>query len=310
MERTFRDAPEMYSEMMILMKMQGVREESRNGPVLTLQEPLLITITDPKMRVVIDPLRNCNPFFHILEFVWMMAGERDVEWIAQFNKKMWDFAEPDGYIHGAYGWRWRKHFLGDQIWQACKTLHEEPTSRRVVIDMWSPGNDMYGGKMDLPCNTHIYLRITDGNLDFTVCNRSNDVIWGMCGANIVHMTFLQELIANALKIPVGEYHVFTNNAHIYLDLPLVESMLETTGAVYPNRNGEAHVPLLQGDETLQQFCAACTSMVHNEIHSPIHWMDNVAFPAKELWFDRERENTIIDSNWNQACTKWLRRKRQ
>ena len=311
MDHRFRDVPMAYSEMMHVMRMNGELEDSRNGAVLTLQEPLLLTIINPKMRVLIDPVRNCNPFFHILEFVWMMAGERDVEWVAQFNKKMWEFAEDDGYIHGAYGYRWRRHFLGDQIQAACQLLKDDPTSRRAVIGMWAPENDMYGGKRDLPCNTHIYLRIIDDCLDFTVCNRSNDVIWGMMGANIVHMTFLQELIANELGIPMGEYHVFTNNAHVYLDLPNVEAMLETRDPVYPNMNKQIHVPLLQGGETLRDFGNSCYQFVQGQfMTASIHWLDNVARPAQNLWENREGENTIIDSNWNQACRKWLQRKAQ
>jgi thymidylate synthase len=53
-------------------------------------------------------------------------------------------------------------------------------------------------------------------LDMTVTNRSNDLIWGMLGANVVHFSFLQEYIACALGIEAGTYNQFTNNLHVYL----------------------------------------------------------------------------------------------
>ena len=36
---------------------------------------------------------------------------------------------------------------------------------------------------DVPCNTHAYFAINaEGSLDLTVCNRSNDLVWGCLGA--------------------------------------------------------------------------------------------------------------------------------
>ena len=73
--------------------------------------------------------------------------------------------------------------------------------------MWDGSCDLDTHHNDLPCNTHIYFRVVDGKLNMTVCNRSNDVIWGMTGANAVHMTMLQELIAAEADIPIGSYLV-------------------------------------------------------------------------------------------------------
>ena len=63
--------------------------------------------------------------------------------------------------------------------------------------MWDAKQDLShrNESKDLPCNTHVYFSIREGFLDMTVCNRSNDLIWGCCGANAVHMSFLQEYVA-------------------------------------------------------------------------------------------------------------------
>jgi hypothetical protein len=41
------------------------------------------------------------------------------------------------------------------------------------------------------------------------------MLLGMCGANYVHFSYLQEYIALALGVGVGYYHQITNNLHIY-----------------------------------------------------------------------------------------------
>jgi thymidylate synthase len=315
MNRTVRDIPEMYSEMMNLLRYNGKREDSRNGPVISIEEPLLIAVMNPKIRANVDPIRNANPFFHLMEFVWMMAGYNSPDWISQFNKRFVEYADVNNFvgkpqIHGAYGYRWRHHFGRDQIQTCVSMLKKDHTTRRAVLAMWNPTVDLNTEHNDLPCNTHIYLRIIDGGLDFTVCNRSNDVIWGMTGANAVHMTLLQELMANAIGVDVGVYRVFTINAHVYTGLPGVQEMLETRDPCYVNYTLGKHIPLLGGQETLAEFLDDCENCV-KEGHKVVatRWINEVAIPVHELWEHREVINsTIMDNEWEQACTQWLQRK--
>ncbi len=70
-------------------------------------------------------------------------------------------------------------------------LKTYPNDRRTVVGMWDPWEDLWeenDGK-DYPCNTQIYFWERKGQLNMTVCNRSNDMIWGAYGANAVHMSF-------------------------------------------------------------------------------------------------------------------------
>jgi hypothetical protein len=61
----------------------------------------------------------------------------------------------------------------------------------------------------------------------TVCNRSNDMIWGMFGANVVHFSMLQEYLACCIGVEVGMYHQFTNNLHVYKNTWDPEKFLQT-----------------------------------------------------------------------------------
>lgn len=304
---TAHDVTDAYKETLMRLAVHGAEEPSRNGRVLTLQQPFGLTILHPEKRVLFDPARNANPFFHVMEFVWMMTGSDQAEWIKQFNSRMLEYAN-GSTLRGAYGHRWRT-LNGDQIWWAIERLRNDPTTRQAVLAMWDPEFDNRAGSRDYPCNTHIYLRIVDRKVEMTVCNRSNDVVWGMLGANVVHMTFLQELIANELGRPVGRYHVLTNNAHIYehhYDLMHGRYAVEQVGY-------EVGVPLLDG-ESYRQFVEGCAHFVAGR-PTGVYWLNYVALPIQKAWECRNdvpmalaHARKIRDVNWRRACIEWLERK--
>lgn len=230
---------------------------SRAGEVLTITEPVTVTYANPLERVLFNANRDCNPFFHLYESLWMLAGRNDIAPLCYYNSRMIDFSDDGKTQHAAYGYRWRNYFGYDQLDWIVEELTANPDSRRVVLSMWDAGQtsteyakgdipfdppearegsgDFYmaihGGK-DVPCNTQAYFRIVqrlgaDPNvpthyirkpvLEMTVCNRSNDLVWGMLGANVVHFSFLQEYLAAKIGVGVGLYHQFTNNLHVYTE---------------------------------------------------------------------------------------------
>lgn len=211
-----------YDDAMGLMEKHGVPEESRNGPVKVLPAPLCTTILHPTERVLFHKARKANPFLHLFEAFWMLAGRRDAAFLDTYVHDFGSrFADPDGNLHGAYGHRWRNHFVFDQLDHVVNSLRRDPSSRREVLAMWDPMSDLGARKKDIPCNTHIYPRIRwdvylhAKALDLTVCCRSNDVVWGLCGSNIVHFSVLQEYMAWMIEVEVGKLYILSNNAHVY-----------------------------------------------------------------------------------------------
>jgi len=221
-----RNVNQAYGHGLHLLQSQGVLEQSRNGGAYVLQEPLATVYEQPIERVLFSPARNCNPWLHLMESFWMLAGRRDATWldryVSDFSAR---FAEPDGDMHGAYGHRWRQHFSLDQddpldqLSVCIRLLADDPSSRQVVLQMWDPTADLgVRGLRDRPCNTTIYFRrhtATAPRLDMTVCCRSNDAVWGAYGSNVVHFSILQEFIASALGIRMGSYTQISNNFHVY-----------------------------------------------------------------------------------------------
>lgn len=307
-------APKVYEEALFKVPLWVKEQNSRNGPVLRVPDPVMLTLLDPQRRVLFDSIRKANPYFHVMEFIWMMAGDNSTRWISQFNKGFKNYAENDGLHHGAYGHRWREHFGGDQIITAAEELRRDPESRRVVLAMWDPYADQGRSKKDLPCNTHIYVDIQEGRLNFTVCNRSNDLFWGMLGSNVVHMTLLQELMACALKVPLGVYRVFTNNLHVYPNMPRFQELW--TARFSPDLYTEewGHHPVLAEGEKIEVFLNECWGFIHApKVKYESSWLENVATPmyneymrrlGLKSFMDRKDIKDIQAPDWRKACELW------
>ena len=308
------NVPQAYVETIVKMHYWGREETSRNGPVITSANPVLVTIYKPAERVLTDPVRDANPFFHVMEFVWMMAGSNDVRWIEQFNKRFREYADPGtDIIHGAYGHRWRTHFDVDQIRAVADRLKEDCNTRQAVMAMWDPRVDL-AQHNDIPCNTQIMFRydVQRTELDMTVINRSNDLIWGMLGANAVHMTYLHELVSHMAGLRMGRYKAFTNNLHIYPEMPKFKEIWRTWVSVDKyDTQAFGPYPLMQPRETYEDLVADCQNLIRGS-YDPIRtqWMLNVAEPMFSSWHSRHNTNRIHAIDWQIACKEWLERRKK
>ena len=211
-----------------LLRVHGVREESRNGPVLRMPCPVSTVFARPMERVLFAPWRDANPFFHCCEAIWMLAGRDDLKQLTPYVKRMAEYSDDGGVTQpAAYGKRWRNwevreggtaYNWGDQLDWAVERLRKDTGDRRVVIQMWDPPTDKWaaqsGGK-DVPCNLTMLPWISGGALRLTVFNRSHDIIWGLFGANVVHFSVAQEYLAGRLGLGVGTLTFISNNFHAY-----------------------------------------------------------------------------------------------
>ena len=143
----------------------GLREqESRNGTTLEAIGPVTTSYQRPWERVLLYPERDANPFFHLVEAIWMMAGSNNLEELTYFNSGMSKFSDDDETLNGAYGYRWFQHFEYDQVEKVIEVLQKDPESRRAVLQMWDARSDLDSSSKDIPCNTNIYFKIRDDSL--------------------------------------------------------------------------------------------------------------------------------------------------
>jgi len=204
-----------------LLRQYGTVRRSRGGDVLELDCGVITTYFRPLERVLLCPVRDANPFFHLFEALWILAGRNDVEWPAQFAKQLRSYSDDGKTFHAAYGYRMRgDEELGDQLGKVVRLLKQDPSSRRAVVAIWDAKKDLAEESNDIPCNTHLYFKIDHhGALRMTVCNRSNDIVWGLYGANAVHWSMVQEYVAACLGVPVGRMTTMSDSFHAYLDNP-------------------------------------------------------------------------------------------
>ena len=90
----------------------------------------------------------------------------------------------------------------------------------------------------------------------TVCNRSNDLIWGCCGANAVHMSYLQEYVASMVNVKVGTYTQFTQNLHAYKDVLKTIKNIQPDYDSYASRGLSYITPLVTHQPLFDYECRA------------------------------------------------------
>lgn len=320
---------EAYLVGMHLLSEQGDNRDSRNGPVLVHPGPVTTVYERPENRVLFSPSRDANPFFHFMEGLWMIAGRNDVDWISQFNSTIDQFSDDGVTFHGAYGHRWMNHFDDnsdgnsyalDQLDIVIERLKKDPTDRRCVVSMWDPVVDLGKDGKDFPCNTQIYFKITVlGALDMIVLNRSNDIIWGAYGANVVHMSMMMEYVASSIGVPLGIYRQMSNDFHAYKEIfESKKDVFDEEPRKYPGAFPMVNSPISTWDGELKMFIEegpvmGFTDPFFRKVASPM-------FQAWKTWKDKQNPNRIDDAiscmescvaeDWKIACIEWLERRRK
>lgn len=298
---------------------EGLLRDSRNGPVKVFEYPVTTVYEKPDERVVFYPDRDANPYFHFMEGLWMIAGRNDVEWISRFNASIANYSDDGVTFHGAYGYRWRKHFGFDQIDIIAEQLRANPDDRRIVLQMWDPKVDLARGGKDFPCNTAIKFRIVDGRLDMTVENRSNDMIWGAYGANAVHFSMLQEYMAAKIGVSLGHYWQVSTNFHSYVDTLKKHSALLLEKPSSPYHTGEVepfrmvNVNILDWESQLEVFmqegdrAMGYTDPFFKRVAVPL-LQSHRAFKQKDFAKAIALAEGCMAKDWSRATVEWLGRR--
>lgn len=342
-----RNVNDAYFKGLNLLLNDGVKQPSRAGEVLVMPTPVTTVYNNPTERVLFDPKRDANPFFHLFESLWMLAGLDDATWLDRFVGDFSSRFAEDGVQHGAYGHRWREDFGFDQLDAVVERLRVNPTDRQCVIQMWDARcdefiscddkpdwtvgkDDLLGNWKDRPCNTHLYLRIRNQLLDITVCCRSNDAVWGAYGANAVHFSVLQEYLAARIGVGVGRYYQISNNFHVYTGiLPKVLGErdrlppIENPYATAPERTVQ---PLVTDpdkfDSDLKRFMVWTNTDARQEYPYAYNnkWFSHTAEPlyvAHMRWKAKDREGALhiindslfnIAPDWRLAAKAWMERR--
>jgi hypothetical protein len=290
----------------------------------------------PKQHVLLSPVRDANPFFHLLEAIWMLAGRDDGAFIDNYVKNFSERYADNGWVPDAYGYRWRNSLSADQLNIIVVQLRNDPTTRQAVLQMWGAGREDLFTANFKPCNLVAVFRIVKGRLNMVVSNRSNDLIWGCCGSNAVHFAILQEYIAGMVGVPLGGYWQVSSNLHMYMEhhemlrkrtgvsgFPLIDvgPYLRTDG------NYEKTQPLVTDpasfDKELEMTMVFLDRLHHDsyDISMDYHPMKNIFLKEVALnmaiayKFHRQKNKVdalkrvamVMAEDWRKAGMEWLER---
>jgi hypothetical protein len=137
----------------------------------------------------------------------------------------------------------------------------------------------------------------------------------MLGANIVHMSILQEYISNALEIDVGSLYQFSNNLHCYADWL---DKWDQRGWDDWYRSHPTFAAWRFGPRNLDQEEAE--RFIEEGIHSNRPYQSRIlrdnAVPMYDAWETYKADDLpkaihiatrIYDEDWREACIRWLQR---
>jgi hypothetical protein len=326
MELVVRNVIEALHRGTTLLLSEGVVIPSRGGQTLEARGPVYTIYYRPMERVLFAPARDANPFLHFFEALWMLQGRDDLRFMKYLSKNFEKYSDDGLIMQGSYGRRWRFWFGLDQIQMVIDLLRQDPDTRRAVISMWDPEHDLENiDSTDIPCNTQIYFKIRGGNLHMTVCNRSNDMLWGAYGANVVHMSMLQEYIAFHVGVPVGTYVQQSDSFHVYLDGPGGEVWARIKAAhalrqLWQNPYEQedvspfwmfANTTAIAWDRDLARFFELFDRghpITYSDFTTP--FFSQVVTPMWIAYKDRDihAASLILAYDWRKAAMEWLERR--
>ena len=163
------------------------------------------------------------------ELLWYLSGEDHIRNLRK-HTRIWDaWADEDGNLDTAYGHYWR-HFPSaargpdgrwrvrevDQIRHVIETIKADPTSRRLVVTAWEPGNAATS-KLP-PCHYTYAFHVAAGRLNCHLTQRSGDVALGI-PFNLAAYAALTQMIAQECDLGLGRFAHTIVDAHIYMAKP-------------------------------------------------------------------------------------------
>jgi thymidylate synthase len=162
------------------------------------------------------------------ELLWFIRGSSDVKELQQMGSHIWDAnaeapywkprARFPGDLGRIYGVQWR-HWQApdgrqiDQLADVIQLIKKEPTSRRIILTAWNPGEL---DQMALPpCHMFSQFFVADGRLSLQMYQRSCDMFLGV-PFNIASYSLLLHMVAQVTGLEPGEFVHTLGDAHIYL----------------------------------------------------------------------------------------------
>lgn len=164
----------------------------------------------------------------LYEVLWYLSGEDHIRNLRQ-HTKIWDaWADEEGNLDTAYGRYWRRFPSAqinpatgryevvevDQIGNILHLLRNDPTSRRMVVTAWEPGNASTS-KLP-PCHYTFAFNVQGSRLNCHLTQRSGDIALGI-PFNLAAYALLTQILARETGFEPGFFSHTIVDAHIYIN---------------------------------------------------------------------------------------------
>lgn len=218
----------------------------------------------------------------VSELLWFVSGSgniNDLKAIYKYNK-LWDLnyedylkrhgiESNDGDMGRVYGIQWR-HWRRpdgtevDQLADAIELIKDNPTSRRIIVNAWNPGEASPDDVALPPCHSFFQFYVADGKLSLQMYQRSADMFLGV-PLNIASYSLLLHMIAKLTNLEPFEFIHTIGDAHIYLDaIEQCKEQLTRQPLPLPTLNIKE-----RGQKTIDDFVMEDFELVNYQCHDAI-----------------------------------------
>ena len=170
----------------------------------------------------------------VSELMWFISGSNNIADLKSIyrHNKIWDANYQDylsrlgknsndgnmGQVYGVQWRRWQDSSGGriDQLQNAIDLIRENPSSRRIIVNAWHPGETEANQVALPPCHSFFQFYVADGKLSLQMYQRSADMFLGV-PFNIASYSLLLHMVARITNLEPFEFIHTLGDAHIYLD---------------------------------------------------------------------------------------------
>jgi thymidylate synthase len=174
-------------------------------------------VRDPVQRHVLLPARRANLVFNFAEALWYLSGSDELAFIEYYAPNIAKYSQDGRTLRGtAYGPKIFDHpETGPSQWEcALRTLRDDHDTKRAVLQIYQPQELLLRDNIDVSCTLALQFMIRGGRLCGVGFMRANDVYRGMV-SDVFSFTFLLEMMACELGLPVGTYDHQVGSLHLY-----------------------------------------------------------------------------------------------
>jgi thymidylate synthase len=174
------------------------------------------TMENPMENHITNKERNWKLEYAKAEWKWYLSGDPSInKLLLIYGKipKIWcHMADSEGLVRSNYGWQWKRNDQIDYVVAKLKTCKD---TRHAAISIYD-AKEWETYRKDTPCTYAVQFTILNNRLNMAVLMRSNDIWYGFCNDQY-QFSMLQQMIAERLKIEIGNYYHYAHNLHLYND---------------------------------------------------------------------------------------------